>query len=220
MEYKCFAVPKTTVKRCRNYSTDGTNFCLVHGKIKGKQNVIQLYNGSIYTFGRDLKDIKNFTPQIFMWKELNRAIYNAKKKSVQKRLEKQAKLVRCGSATKLANEFEKLQVFQSKEEMTNFFKGKQKAKKKKKTLDDMRHFLGVIYYFNRHIDVLKKIQIQVHIRHTYGDNIESVLKIQKWFRHRMWLKKLPVKPTIVIKHYLPNINKIITTQRQVKKLFL
>ena len=33
----------------------------------------------------------------------------------------------------------------------------------------------------------------------------------------MWLKKIPVKPKVMIKHYLPNINKIIIAQRQIKK---
>jgi len=215
--YKCLAVPKTSVKRCRNYSTNGTPFCSVHGKIKGKQNSIQLYNGAIYTFGNNLKEIKEFTPQIFLWKELNREIGRAVNKSLKKRLENQAKLIRCGSQTKIIEAFVKTGVFPSCETVLSFFQKKNSKKLKRKNLEKAKHFLGVIYYFQRNIESLKRIQIRAHIKLAYGNQTDNIIRIQRWFRHKMWLKKLPVKPSVMRKHFIPNTNKIVTIQRHMRK---
>ena len=60
MEYhKCLVAPKTTVKRCRNFSSDTSAFCTVHLKSKIKE--FQLYNGCIVKFGKDINDIKSIT---------------------------------------------------------------------------------------------------------------------------------------------------------------
>jgi len=210
------AVPQNSIKRCRNYSTNRTPFCAVHIKVKDKQRTIQLYNGSILnTPEDDLKEVTTLTNPIFLWKELNKAIHITKNVSEQKRLEKQAKLIRSGSISKIIDEFEKLNIFTSKAEMFNFFVKKQT--KHKKILDNIRYFLGVVYYFKRHEHTLKKLQIKIRIRQKYNKHIESILKIQKWIRHRMWLKNIPVKPKVIVKHYLPQINKIIIVQKQVKK---
>ena len=51
----------------------------------------------------------------------------------------------------------------------------------------------------------------------YGNNINDICKIQKWYRYRKWFKSLPVNPQVMRKHFIPNTNKIILVQRKVKQ---
>jgi hypothetical protein len=215
MEHKCLAVPKTTVKRCKNYSINGTPFCSVHGKSKGKQSQIQLYNGSTYTFKDDFKNIEDFTPQIFLWKELNREISRNYRKGYLKKLENQAKLIRCGTLQKITNELIKTSIFSSNGDIINFFQ--RKNYKRTKILEDMRHFLGVTFYFQRNDHLLRKLQINVRMKILYGNKRESIIRIQKWLRYRQWLRKLSVSPKVMRKHYIPNEQKIVVAQRQIRK---
>jgi hypothetical protein len=215
MEHKCLAVPKTTVKRCKNYSINGTPFCSVHGKSKGKQSQIQLYNGSTYTFKDDFKNIEDFTPQIFLWKELNREISRNYRKGYLKKLENQAKLIRCGTLQKITNELIKTSIFSSNDDIINFFQ--RKNYKRTKILEDMRHFLGVTFYFQRNDHLLRKLQINVRMKIIYGNERESIVRIQKWLRYRQWLRKLSVSPKVMRKHYIPNEQKIVVAQRQIRK---
>lgn len=233
MNTKCLSVPKTTIKRCRNFSNDNTGFCPLHGKIKENEteNTVQLYNGSIYTFTLNIKDIKSFTDPIFLWKELNRELNKSNtkgfSKSVKKRLEEQAKLIRGGSQNKIIDAFISNGIFQKSEDVLNFkwTPGNKKSKniqKKitkfdKKTFYSARHFLGVIFYFNRKIEILKKIQLNIRIKLKYGKHINTIIKLQKWIRYRFWLNKLPITPLRLRQQFIPNTNKIILLQKVFKK---
>jgi len=212
--YQCLAAPKTTLKRCRNDSRNGTPFCNIHGKLSESKTQIKIYNGSTYTFNNNFKDIEGFTPQIFLWKELNNTICKAKTKSNIKYLENQARIIRCGVQSKIVNELIRTGMFLSYDDVFEFFKGKNQ---KRKTLENIRHFLGVVYYFQRKDDILRKIQINVRIKKLYGNKVDKIIKIQKWFRHLLWLKNLPVSPEVMRKHYIPNEKKIIMVQNQIKK---
>lgn len=233
MTTKCLAVPKTTIKRCRNFANNHIGLCPLHGKFKEKENenTIQLYNGSIYTFTVTFKDIKSFTSPIFLWQELNREINKINKqgfsKSAKKKLEEQAKLIRCGSQTKIIDAFISNGTFQTSEDVLNFKwlsdnkKSKNSQKKitkfNKKTFDSARHFLGVIFYFNRKIETLKKFQVNIRMKLKYGKHINTIIKLQKWIRYRMWLTKLPITPLRLRQQFIPNTDKIILLQKAFKK---
>lgn len=233
MTTKCLAVPKTTLKRCKNFTSNNIGLCLLHGKFKEKENenTIQLYNGSIYTFTETFKDIKSFTSPIFLWQELNREINRSNQKgfskSSQKKLEEQAKLIKCGSQTKIINAFISNGAFQTCEDVLNFkwipdnkkSKNSQKkiAKFNKKTFDSARHFLGVIFYFNRKIETLKKFQVNIRMKLKYEKHRNTIIKLQKWIRYKMWIKKLPITPLRLRQQFIPNIHKIILLQKAFKK---
>lgn len=235
MDYnRCLAAPKTTIKRCRNYSQQWNKAapCSIHNKKEsigpgnivgnieqGKRNetfIMQHYNGSIYTFGENINDIKSFTKPIFLWKIMNRQIANTSSNSDRKNLENQAKLIRCGSQNKIIEAFLKTGCFENKESVINFFQKKSK-KFKKKNLEKARHFLGVIYYFKRKINFLKTVQLNIKIKLAYEKHTDTIIRIQKWFKYKRWLKKLPVKPLMMRKQFIPNTNKIITLQRYIRK---
>lgn len=219
--YKCLASPNTSVKRCRNYRIHHyrTPFCSIHQKTKSKENKIQLYNGSICTFKDKSNTIHTLTPPIFLWKELNWEIARAggkmKNKYYLKKLENQAKIIKCGSYSKVTTELIRNGIFISNDEISRFFQ--KKNYKRKHVLENIRHFLGVVYYFQRKILLLKKLQVNIRIKVKYSNKIDKITKIQKWFRYRLWLKKLPVKPIVMRTHYIPNERKIIIAQHQIKK---
>ena len=228
---KCLAVPKTTIKQCRNIACNDTKFCQLHGKFKEKEKTIQLYNGSVYTFTDTFTDIISFTKPIFLWQEFNRELVKSNKKGISKsykrKIDEQAKLIKFGSQNKIIDFFISDGNFKSIEDVLNFnwiptdkkcINGQIKIKKfNKKTLDSARHFLGVIFYFNRKIEKLKKIQVNIRIKLKYGKCINTIIKLQKWIRYKTWLKKLPITPLRLRKQFIPNINKIILLQRVFKK---
>jgi hypothetical protein len=231
MTMKCLAVPKTTIKQCRNIAYNDTKLCQLHGKFKEKENTIQLYNGSIYTFTETFKDIISFTKPIFLWQEFNRELAKSNQKgfskSAKRKLDEQAKLIKCGSQNKIIDYFISDGNFKSTEDVLNFNWIPENKKSKnsklnvkkfnKKTFDSARHFLGVIFYFNRKIEKLKKIQVNIRIKLKYGKHIYTIIKLQKWIRYRIWLTKLPITPLRLRKQFIPNINKIILLQKVFKK---
>lgn len=214
---RCLASPKTSIKRCRNYSgwLEKSGFCSVHEK-KEKTFKIQHYNGSIYTFKENTNKIISFTPPIYLWKIMNRQLSKQISKSERKILEEQSKLIRCGSQNKVVEAFLKTKCFDTKGEVVTFFQ-KKKKKLKKENLEKARHFLGVIYYFKRKNIFLKKIQLNIRVKLAYEKHMDIIIKIQRWVRYRIWFKKLPVKPKSMRKYYIPNINKIIVLQRNIRK---
>jgi len=99
----------------------------------------------------------------------------------------------------------------------NIFSKKKNKKFEKKILEKARHFLGVIYYFKRKKNFLKKIQLNIRIKLAYGKHTDIIVRIQKWIRHCIWFNKLPVKPKLMRKYYIPNTDKIITLQYYIRK---
>jgi hypothetical protein len=211
------AVPKTTIKRCRNYSNNGSVFCHIHGKITDKNSVIQLYNGISVTFGESEKDIKSFTNPIYLWKKFNKDINKIKTKNLKKIIDNQSKMIRNGTQNKVVDALVEGCGFSSEKKVLSFFQDKKILKLKPKDLEKARNFLGIIYYFNRHPETLVKLQIIIRIKLRYGKNIKDICKIQKWYRFRKWYKSLPVNPQVMRKYFIPNTNKIILVQRKVKQ---
>lgn len=219
--FKCMAVPKTTIKRCRNFSNDGNSFCCLHGKTINKNSTIQLYNGITITLGESINDIKSFTKPIYLWKQFNKDIDKIKTKGEKKIIDNQAKMIKNGSHNKIVEALIEGGGFSSEEKVISFFQNKKtlklKPKLKPSDLENARHFLGIIYYFNRNPATLLKLQIKIRMKLKYGNNINDICKIQKWYRHRKWFKSLPVNPQVMRKHFIPNTNKIILVQRKVKQ---
>lgn len=218
---RCMSVPKSTIKRCRYYETSGLpGCCFSHNKLTNTDKNIQLYNGIILTLGED-DDIKSFTNPIFLWKIFNRDINNITTKSSKKIIEDQAKMIRCGSQKKVIDALIENGLFLSEKKVLSFFQNdkmlKLKPKLEQKNLESARHFLGIIYYFNRHPKTLRKLQIKIRINLKYGKNITNISKIQKWYRFRKWFKSLAVSPNLMRKYFIPNTNKIILVQRKVRQ---
>ena len=90
--YKCMAVQKATIKRCRNYSI-GKCFCSLHDKTN---TTIQLYNGTILDIGDSTNDIKSFTLPISLWKNFNRDNDKIISKNSKKKMDEQSKLIKNG----------------------------------------------------------------------------------------------------------------------------
>ena len=214
--YKCMAVQKATIKRCRNYS-NGNCFCSLHDKANTS---IQLYNGIILDIGDNITDIKSCTLPISLWKKFNRDNDKIISKNSKKKMDDQSKLIKNGSQSKIMKELIDSFGFLSEEEILLFYQKKTlklKTKMKPADLEKARHFLGILYYFSRHLDILVKIQFKMKLKLRYGKYIDYIRQIQKWYRYRKWLKSLPVTPTVLRKHFIVNIKKIILVQRCVKK---
>jgi len=135
---RCLATPKSSIKRCRNYSIGGVaRFCTSHNKKEAKvQNFkIQHYNGSVYTFGENTNNIISFTPPVHLWKIMNRLLSNINhtiSKSERKILEEQLKLIKCGSQNKIIEAFLKTGCFDTKICVITFFQKKKIKNLKKK----------------------------------------------------------------------------------------
>ena len=215
--HRCLAVPNTTIKRCRYSTSNGNSFCNIHEKIKNKNFSIQIYNGTIITFDKYTMEIKSCTPQIFLWKEINRTFDKTKNKLHKRYIENQAKIIKCGRQNEIIEALIQTGVFATSDEIYSLFQIKNIKKLKKKNLENAKHFLGVIYYFNRKIETLKKFQILIHIKIAYGNHINIITKIQKWYRYRKYIKSLPVQPIVMRKHFIPRLDKIIIIQKQIRK---
>jgi hypothetical protein len=196
-------------------------FCCKHSKISDKNPIVQLYNGITLTVGETVKDIKSFTNPIYLWKKFNKDINNLKSKSSKKIIDNQSIMIKNGSQNKIVDALIEGGSFLSEEKVLSFFQNKKtlklKPKLKANDLERARHFLGIIYYFNRNPETLIKFQIKIKMKLKYGKNIKDICKIQKWYRYRKWYKSLPINPQVLRKYFIPNTNKIILVQRKVKQ---
>ena len=93
-KYKCLAVQKTTIKKCRNYKADHI-FCSLHHK--EETSTKQLYNGITLTIDEKSNEIKSVSNPIYLWKKFNYDINNEKSQIEKKQLEIQAKNIKSGT---------------------------------------------------------------------------------------------------------------------------
>ena len=217
---RCMASSKTSIKRCRNYSNSNLNLCTLHRKTINCNKNIQTFNGVIFEFDDLGENIVNCTNPIFLWKKINEDRENASSKNEKRKIEYESSLIKKGSQNLVFLELRQLGIFLSEENILSFFQRKKlnlNLKLKQQELEKAKHFLGVIYYFIRHTDLLIKLQFKIRIFLKYGKKINIISKIQKWYRYRKWFKSLPISPSYFRKHYIPNTNKIIFLQRKIKK---
>ena len=221
---RCIASQKSSIKKCNIKTTPETNgFCHKHFiQLKNNSN-IQIYNGSILSLGEVGYDLGSCTKPIYLWQEMNRYIYKIEFIKNRKMMEEISKVIKNGTQPKVIDMLINIANFKSSEEVISFFETNKKLKlksdnKKLKSnnLIRARHFVGVIYWFHIKIKMLIKFQINIRIKLKYIKNIKEIYKIQKWYRYRSWIKKLPVKPNVMKKYYIPNIDKIKLIQRNVK----
>lgn len=211
---RCYAIPKSTIKRCRNYSKNNTHLCGVHLNEIKKSKKITFYNGSNVTY-LDNCDIKTISPPVKTWQEINHKLY--KKHNLCNKLEKQAQLIRTGSYKNICDSLIKTGTFGDEKHVLGFFNSAKHKRLKGETLERAKHFYSVINYFKRNHGQLRKLQIFIRVKIKFKNNMDNIKRIQRWYRHRKWIKSLPVSPSRLCKHYLPQLNKIIMLQRKIKE---
>jgi hypothetical protein len=219
MEYdRCWSVSNTTIKRCRNFSKKGTIFCKKHDTCKQ-----QLYNGAVVEYKNNIDNIKSISNPIYQWYEFNKTYFSSNN---QKELSVQGKIIRSGNQKKVIDTLVDEKVFFSNQRAIYFFSKKAPLKRGKKIvfpkltkeqLERARHFLGVIYFFKRKEYLLRKIQVMIRVKLKYGKDVKMISKIQKYYRHKRWLSRLPVQPKVLVNHYGANVKEIISLQRKVRK---
>ncbi len=210
---RCYAIPKSTIKRCGYSSKTKKHLCGIHFNEIKKTKKITLYTGSNVKYTDDYR-IENITAPIKTWQEINYKIY---KKNSNKKILGEAKLIRSGSYKDVYLGLIQTGLFEDEKHVLGFFNSTKHKRLKGPVLERAKHYYSVINYLKRNEKKLRKIQILIKMKIKYKNNMDFVIKIQKWYRHRKWIKSLPVSPLIMRKHYLPNINKIIFLQQKFKE---
>jgi hypothetical protein len=156
------------------------------------------------------------------------------KKVLKEKLEKQAKIIRNGSASQVTDAFLELKLFENHDDVHDFFNPRPRNNQPwtSENLEKARKFLGVCYVVLKNTDKLVKLQALARgyisrretginpsllkARVNYQPHIEKIEKIQRWWRHWRWLRNLPVSPKEMRERFIPNINKIKILQRAIK----
>lgn len=202
------------------------------------------YDGSVHRYVRGTKTVVSDPKPL--WVYINNQLASFGKgtsnNKIRKLLETHAKLFRSGKADDVIQELIRLDMFICKEECITFFElstptifKRQKSAKTLLTsgqLENARSFLGQVYYLNIFPQKLIKLQafvrgyidrkktnvnpISIKIMVKYGSVKTQILSIQRWIRHRLWLKNLPVSPLRMRKHFIPNRDKIVLIQKRIR----
>lgn len=206
---RCYGSQKTSVKRCRNYVVNSNHLCNIHFNEVKKNKKLILYNGSVAEY--DSKNsLKSLTPSIKTWRDLNKKLSEKKNN-----YEKEGKITKKASYKTISEALIDTGLFTDEKNIDSFF-NKQK-KSKKELVSKMKHYYSVINYYKRNDDKLKKLQLLVRLKLRYKEDMDKIKKIQKWYRHRKWIRSLPVSPERFRKHYMKNVDKIIFLQRKIKE---
>jgi hypothetical protein len=238
MIHRCVAAPKTSVRRCRNKAKNSTPYCNIHGKLrKGAQpTVIYHYDGSAYEYSGSYDDSRQVAKADPYWIQLNKRISGAKNEKIKKQYENQAKLLRNGTANALISELVNLKVVFDTDtalELLDDGLSKRKGSLSKEAIDNARKFLGKIYRLMENPDIIIKLQglfrgvlerrrtkVNLNIIRTrvkYRPVVDEIIRIQRWYRWRKWLRNLVVSPEDMRKRFLPHMDKIILLQREIKR---
>lgn len=203
---RCFATTSNSIKRCtRTISIKKEMFCKTHQNIVNKKKTIQLFTGRSLEYG-DNNSIIKYSNEIYLWTILNNMLLKEKNIAKYDEIVKLMLLIKNGKKDIVMKELVS----------RNITKGI--LSKKLLFIKDIKHFIGVCLYFEKNIDILKKIQFNIRIKIKYKKEISNIIKIQKWFRYSKWYKNLPIKPIEMVKYYIPRLNSIIKIQQYVKKI--
>lgn len=248
MADQCLAVPKNTLKRCRNKAKGVTPYCGTHGRLLKKTGFTQVrhYDGSIVQYENGLFDLSRVVKkEIIYWQDINDYIDRIPKVD-RENAEEMARILRVGSNIDVTIKFLSEEIFPNKNSLLQFYFGEYGKTESIRLgdnyyrlfngeiLEKARNFLGICYNLKLNKQsLLVKLQAKIrgklyrkktgitkdyiHLRVKHKEDIDKIVKIQKWFRYWSWLKKLPVKPKMMVSHYIPNLEKIKFLQTHLRE---